>query len=292
MESTSADHVKRINRTLLYIDDHLGDQLDLRALASIACFSRFHFHRVFKEVAGMSPQEYVKRRRLEMAYHFLSNDSTLSVNEVSGLLGFSSPSNFARSFRSQYAFPPRNLRSPSLYPFRAGWGGEAARPFAFVDPSLVRLQALDPFRVLFVRTKGSPTNPAAVDPLLGGLRAESARRGWRLPGARLVVIGRSIPGLVAPEESVFDLGVEIPPATRVEDPDLVQTVPGGTYARYEYRGDPSKVVDCWAELYFVWLKRSGLSVGTGFGFTVVAEGGPDQPPAFELFLPIRARHRS
>ncbi len=197
MGSTSADHVKRINRTLLYIDDHLGDQLDLRALASIACFSRFHFHRVFKRVAGMSPLEYVKRRRLEMAYHFLSNDSTLSVNEVAGLLGFSSPSNFARSFKGLYSFPPRNLRSPSPYPFRAGWGAEAARPFAFLDPSRVRLQPLTPFRVLFVRIRGSPSDPAAMDPLLGGLRAESERRGWTMPGARLVVIGKSIPGLIA-----------------------------------------------------------------------------------------------
>ncbi len=293
MENTSADHVKRINRTLIYIDDHLGDQLDLGALASIACFSKFHFHRVFKRVAGMSPQEYVRRRRLEMAYHFLSNDSTLGVNEVSDLLGFSSPSNFARAFRGQYSFPPRNLRSPSTYPFRAGTDGEGARPFVFVDPSLVRLETLEPFRVLFARRKGSPTGPAVVEPVLEGLRREGERRGWTMPGARRVVIGKSIPGLVAPEDCVFDLGIEIPPSTAVDDPDLVQTVPGGTYARYEYRGDPSKVVDCWTELYSVWLKRSGLSVGGGFGFTVAAGGEPGrQPePTFQLFLPIRARPR-
>src|SRR5512140_2073096 len=138
MESTSADHAKRINRTLIYIDDHLGDQLDLGALAAIACFSKFHFHRVFKRVAGVSPQEYVKRRRLEMAFHFLSNDSTLGVNEVSDLLGFSSPSNFARSFRGLYSFAPRHLRRPSTDPFRTGPGAEGARPFVFIDPSQVR----------------------------------------------------------------------------------------------------------------------------------------------------------
>ncbi len=290
-ESTFADHTKRINRTLTYIDDHLGDQLDLRALASIACFSRFHFHRVFKRVTGISPQEYVKRRRLEMAYHFLSHDSTLSVNAVSDLLGFSTPSNFARSFKARYSFPPRNLRSPSVYPFPAGPGGQAARPFAFIDPSAVRLETLEPFRVHFARCKGTPTRPAMVDPVFAGLAAEAARRGWAVPGARMVVIGKSIPGLVSAEEAIFDLGIEIPSRAAVDDPDLVQTVPGGTYARYEYRGDPSKVVDCWSELYSVWLKRSGLSVGGGFGFTVVAGGAPGLPPepAFQLFQPIRAR---
>lgn len=293
MESTSADHAKRINRTLIYIDDHLGDQLDLGALAAIACFSKFHFHRVFKRVAGVSPQEYVRRRRLEMAYHFLSNDSTLGVNEVSDLLGFSSPSNFARSFKALYSFPPRNLRSPSTYPFRAGPPGQGAKPFVMIDPSLVRLETLAPFRVLFARRKGSPTDPPVIEQVLEGLRRECERRGWTMPGARRVVIGKSIPGLIAPEDSVFDLGIEIPPSAAVDEPDLVQAVPGGTYARYEYRGDPSKVADCWSELYSVWLKRSGLSVGGGFGFTVAGGGEPDRPPdpVFQLFQPIRARPR-
>jgi AraC family transcriptional regulator len=289
MESTSADHLKRINRTLTYIDDHLGDPLDLRALASIACFSPFHFHRVFKRVAGVSPQEYVKRRRLEMAYHFLSSDSTLKVNEVSGRLGFSSPSNFARSFRARYAFAPHHLRSPAPQPSRAAPAREGPQPFAYLDPSQVRLETVDAFRVLFVRRKGGPIDPAAVVPLFVRLRSESERLGWSMRGARRIVIGKSIPGLVAPADRVFDFGIEIPASARVDDPDLVQTVRGGTYARYEYRGDPSAVVACWGELYSVWLKRSGLPVGAGFGFTVAARpsGSPPQP-TFQLYQPIRA----
>ena len=292
-QDPSADHLKRINRTLTYVDDHLGDALDLDALAAVAGFSRFHFHRVFKRVAGASPQEYVKRRRLEMAFHFLSNDSSLGVNEVSDLLGFSSPSNFARSFRGLYSFAPRHLRRPSTYPFRAGPGPEDGRPFVFIDPSQVRLGAVEPFRVLFERRKGRPTDPALVGRVFAGLHAEAERRGCSMAGAREVVIGKSIPGLVAPEESAFDFGVEIPSSAVVDDPDLVQVVQGGTYARYEYRGDPSRVVDCWGELYSVWLKRSGLAVGNGFGFTVAAgvPAGVLGPPTFHLFLPIRAHAR-
>lgn len=289
----TADHAKRIDRTISYIDDHLGDQLDLGALAAIAGFSKFHFHRVFKRVAGVSPQEYVRRRRLEMAYHFLSNDSTLSVNEIAEVLGFSSPSNFARSFRNLYSFPPRNLKAPSAYPFRAGQPGEGAKPFVFIDPSLVRLETVEPFRVLFVRRKGRPVDPAVVEPVFLELRRETERRGWTMPGARAVVIGRSIPGLVAPGESVFDFGLEIPFSTPVDGLDGIQTVAGGTYARYAYRGDPSRVADCWGEMYSVWLKRSGLSVGGGFGFTVAA-GGPAEPsqgPTFLLFQPIRTDSR-
>ena len=282
---TSADHRKRIHRTLRWVDDHLGDELDLDALAAIAGFSKWHFHRVFKRVTGASPQQYVKRRRLELAFHFLSNDSTLGVNQVSELMGFSSPSNFARSFRATYAMSPRHLRRRPSDPFQPGPGSEGSASFTLVDPARVRLDTIEPFRILFERRSGQPTDPAVVEPILDGLGAEAARRGWGMPGARRVVVGRSIPGLVPPQDSVYDLGVEIPPSALVHDPDLVQPVPGGTYARYLYRGPPSRVVECWTELYTVWLKRSGLSVGRGFGFTVAE--GDRLAPAFQLFLPVR-----
>jgi len=284
MPSASADQLERINRTLSYIDDHLGDPLDLDALAGIACFSRFHFHRVFSQVAGVPPQEYVKRRRLEMAFHFLSNDSTVGVTDIAALLGFSSPSNFARSFRERYGFAPGRLRDPSFQP--PGRPPEQpARPLALVDSAGVRLEAVEPFQVLYTRLRGSPTDPAVVAPVFLALRMECARRGWTLPGAREVVIGRSIPGLVAPERSVFDFGVELPAGSGAADAGHVQTVAGGSYACCEYRGPPSTVVDCWAELYSVWLRRSGLSVGGGFGFTVTPS--EQTRGAFLLYQPVR-----
>ncbi len=284
MASASADQLDRINRTLSYVDDHLGDPLDLDALAAIACFSKFHFHRVFTQVAGVSPQEYVTRRRLEMAFHFLSNDSTVRVTEIAGLLGFSSASNFARAFRALHGFAPGRLRDPSFQPpGRAP--DEPARPMALVDPAGVRLEALEPFRVLYARVRGTPSDPAVVDPAFMALRMECARRGWALGGAREVILGRSIPGLVAPERAVFDFGVELPAGVRGADAAHVQTIAGGTYACCEYRGAPATVPECWTELYSVWLRRSGLCVGPGFGFTVLPSA--KTRGAFLLYQPIR-----
>jgi AraC family transcriptional regulator len=284
MANASADQVDRINRTISYIDDHLGDQLDLDALAAIACFSKFHFHRVFKQVAGVSPQEYVKRRRLEMAHHFLSNDSNLSVNEIADLLGFSSPSNFARSFKERFQFAPSRLRSPDFQaPGRTA--SEPARPLAIIDPALVRLEAVEPFTVLYRRAKGNPVDVGMVEATFAALHMECARQGWTKEGGREVVIGKSIPGLSDPARSLFDFGVEVQATVQPRDAAHVQVVPGGNYARYDFRGDPVRVVDCWSELYSVWLKRSGLSVGAGFGFTVNAS--ERTRGAFLLYQPVR-----
>jgi AraC family transcriptional regulator len=286
MPRPSADQLARINRTLTHIDEHLGEALDLDALAAVARFSKFHFHKVFKAVTGVSPQVYVKRRRLELGHHFLANDPELSVGAVAGLLGFSSPSNFARAFKELYAKTPRALKAPAPDPFE-----QASPPLALVDPAQVRLALVEPFRVLYRRRRGSPTGPRDVEPLLASLREECASRGWTQPGAREVVIGRSIPGLVAPDESLFDYGLELPSSAPVEDPGLVETVGGGVHARYPYPGRPETLVACWAELYSVWLRRSGLSVGPGFAFTVIGPPDPREggPVVFQLYLPLRSR---
>jgi AraC family transcriptional regulator len=284
MPSAPADPLDRINRTLSYVDDHLGDPLDLATLARIAGFSRFHFHRVFTQVAGVPPQEYVKRRRLEMSFHLLSNDTTATVGRVAALLGFSSPSNLARSFRERYGFAPGRLRDPSFRP-PGRPADEPSRLLTLVDPARVRLEAVEPFQILYTRARGSPGPRAAVAPVFMALRMECARRGWTREGARQVIIRRSFPGLVAPERSLFDFGVELPAGVRGADAAHVQTVAGGGYACCEYRGDPSALAGCWVELYAIWLRRSGFSAGDGFGYTVL----PSERTrgAFLLYQPVR-----
>src|SRR5205823_5527155 len=50
--STEQDYRERILRTLVYIQQHLDDDLQLDQLASVAAFSRFHFHRIFRGMVG------------------------------------------------------------------------------------------------------------------------------------------------------------------------------------------------------------------------------------------------
>lgn len=50
--NTVADHKERINRVLLYIQGNLSTPLSLEALSSVACFSPFHFHRLFYAYVG------------------------------------------------------------------------------------------------------------------------------------------------------------------------------------------------------------------------------------------------
>lgn len=52
----------RINQVSTYINDHLQQTLSLEALALVAGFSPYHFHRLFKKETGETLNEFVKRR--------------------------------------------------------------------------------------------------------------------------------------------------------------------------------------------------------------------------------------
>jgi len=47
--STEQDYRERIVRTLVYIQQHLDDDLELDQVAGVAAFSSFHFHRIFRD---------------------------------------------------------------------------------------------------------------------------------------------------------------------------------------------------------------------------------------------------
>ncbi len=54
-----------------FIFKNLKEELSLEKLASTANYSAFHFQKIFKQVIGESPKQYIIRLRLENAAHSL-----------------------------------------------------------------------------------------------------------------------------------------------------------------------------------------------------------------------------
>ncbi len=81
------------------MDRHYQESLDLDRLAALAGISKFHFQRMFKATYGISPAEYLSRRRLERAQDLL-RATNLTVTEVCHAVGFSSLGSFSTRFRA------------------------------------------------------------------------------------------------------------------------------------------------------------------------------------------------
>src|ERR1700677_2061732 len=91
-----------MHRVLEYIDRHLDQELDLRALARVAHFSSFHFHRVFLSWTGETLGDYLRRRRLEVAATRLAGQPQFAIFSVDAYVGFGSAEAFARVFKIRF----------------------------------------------------------------------------------------------------------------------------------------------------------------------------------------------
>lgn len=76
-------------------------------------YNQTYINRVFKKYMGMSIGAYLNETRLKFAITYLKT-SVLSVNDISDLLGFSSPSFFYKKFQEKYDVTPNYFRTNTI----------------------------------------------------------------------------------------------------------------------------------------------------------------------------------
>lgn len=105
----NSEYAQRINRVIDYLRGNLDRQVKLEELAKVACFSEFHFHRIFSAVSGETLNNFTNRLRLERAARFLRYTNR-SLTDIAFDCGFSSSATFSRAFRSGYDTSPSQFR--------------------------------------------------------------------------------------------------------------------------------------------------------------------------------------
>lgn len=111
--SVDEDVYRRLWRARRFIDACYDRPLDLECISSEACFSRYHFIRLFKQAFHRTPHQYLVEKRIERAKELLAS-SRLSVTDVCFEVGFQSLGSFSTLFQKRTGSSPliyRNLLS-------------------------------------------------------------------------------------------------------------------------------------------------------------------------------------
>jgi AraC family transcriptional regulator len=95
-----------------YMEAHLADDVLLDDLAGVAAISKFHFLRLFRQRAGVTPHQFLTRLRMERAAQLLA-ETAEPVQEVARRSGYASPSRFASAFKRQHGTNPLAFRQRS-----------------------------------------------------------------------------------------------------------------------------------------------------------------------------------
>ena len=99
---------ERINRVLDHIEDHLAEDLSLARLAQVACFSPFHFHRIFRELTGETLNRFIRRRRVERAARKMRARPEAAATGIALEVGFSELAELSRAFRAHFGIRIRD----------------------------------------------------------------------------------------------------------------------------------------------------------------------------------------
>lgn len=93
---------------LEFLNENFADELTMEQIASFTGRSLATFKRDFKKISNLTPQKWLIKRRLEMAYIKLKEEGK-KVQDVYIEVGFKNPSHFSTAFKKQYGKPPTDI---------------------------------------------------------------------------------------------------------------------------------------------------------------------------------------
>ena len=238
-----------------YIDQNLEKDLPLSHLAKRVGLSPFHFHRKFGAYFGESLHQHIKRLRLERAAFSLIHGTT-PVRQIARDSGYKTVSAFSHAFSGFAGESPTRYRYLAnaterkvverfegvATPLEPAWVGELApQDFSFLralqsgtDAQRSVRDAVD----LIVKLVGPIGGSASNDDGVIATPEDAA------PGVFECIVATSdVYGIFKEGEFRIDVGLDSNrlPAERAS---LIgkQTLPGGRYARFDFRASPDEAL--------------------------------------------------
>ena len=209
ISATTADHHERIRQVLRYISDHLDNGLPLEDLAAIACYSPYHFHRIFSAFVGEPVAAYVRRKRLEKGALEIVRTNR-PITEIALAAGFETPTAFTKAFKRTFGTTPSALR-------KAGHRDDISR---FIQPLSINLpeanmtpeiRDLGSFTVMQATARGlvNHTFTQAAQRAFGLLQRYCLRHDLRGATGRCFGIMPDDPSTTPAEECRFQAALEL-----------------------------------------------------------------------------------
>ncbi len=271
----SSEYTQRIDRVIDYLRRNLDRPVKLAELAKVACFSEFHFHRIFSAVSGETLNNFTNRLRLEKAARLLRY-SGQSLTDIALDCGFSSSATFSRAFRIGYDTSPSQFRKSGkikkskickeLFP-----EDEYGLPMSAEEKRAafpVRLIDIPERQVAYIRV----TNAFEMDKVLAALKTLI---GWAKSQGIFsegILFGMTVDDPHVTPKHLYRYEVCLASSSPFECITGMSKIkmPAMRYAVITVFGDIHKVATAWDYLYRDWLIHGPYE--------------PQHAPALEVFL--------
>ena len=258
---TLLDYGRRIERVVDHIGAHLDEPLDLDRLAAVACFSPYHFHRIYRAVTGETALDTLRRLRLHRAAGELVQGGD-GIAGIARRAGYGSVAAFTRAFGSAYGVAPAAYRRrgrlvPPVH--------DPSNPEASMHDVVIR--DLPSTRVAALPHTGPYM---AIGTTFDRLYAWAAARGLVGPHVRSFAVYYDDPDAVPASALRSCAGLQLGLGAVEDGAVRLVEIPGGRHAVLRHKGPYAELEGAYRWLYRDWLPASGHT--------------PADRPCFEEYL--------
>lgn len=98
-------HYVQVRQSKTFMEKYYSEKIDLEKMAAAAFMSRFHYIRIFRQVYGVTPRQYLKGFRITKAKELLKIG--LPITQVCFEVGYDSLPTFSKAFKCGVGYSPK-----------------------------------------------------------------------------------------------------------------------------------------------------------------------------------------
>lgn len=247
------NYQQQLNKVIEFIGKHLDENLTLNQLSDIACFSKYHFHRLFTAYTGLSLQQYIRWLRLKRAAHQLIVNKDQSIINIAIEAGFESHEAFSRVFKQTCGVSPSEFRQES------NWQAWEKSPYQLPlqgDMTMnVVIKNINARRLAVLEHRGDPKFIGdSVNKLINWAKAQPVN--LKPKAGEAFGFAYDDPKLTPAADFRFDLGITIPEQLTLKGEVTEKRLPAGRYAVAIHKGSREIIGDTVYKMYRNWLPNS------------------------------------
>ncbi len=246
------EYVKRILKVLVFIEENFNEELTVDGLAKVACYSPFHFSRIFQAIVGETVHRYVKRLRIQQAAGKLRYTEQ-SVTEIALDTNYDTPSAFTKAFKQFMGASPKRYRT--LYS-AVNEMTQKIKELSMIKPDKIESNLPD-LNLLFVRRYGNYTQSPweAWQAMIGFISENHLDRSKM----RYFGISHDDPQITNEDKLRYDAAILVPQGVKEKGEIGRQTLKGGKYAIFTHHGSYYGLEETFNRIFLKWLPKSDQS---------------------------------
>ncbi len=275
-DDTKTSYQQRILKVLLYIQNNLYKPLNLEHLAKIACFSPYHFHRIFRGMVGETLAAYVRRLRLERAAQRLQYGQP-RITDLAFEAGYENVESFSRAFRERFGVVPSEFKKNNKHSINE------SPKFAVGEVTMdVQVKMIPQRHVAFIRHIGPY---AQCGTAWEKLCTWAGPNGLLQPGCEFIGLCYDDPDVTESENIRYDACITVDQEIEPDGPIGFQTIDPGVYAMTTHHGSYQKLSETYAALCGQWAPQNGYELRSLPSLEIYLNS-PEDTPEDELLTDV------